>query len=431
MPANTAPTSLNVLTYNVGFGDCFLLSFGYAQGKDKHVLIDFGSMRLPGGAGQARMKAIGQDIATRTSGKLTAVVATHRHKDHISGFDPGAGGKGPGGIIRRLKPDLVVQPWTEDPKIAKNATGPALRAATKSVRHVAGLSAMNAIASQAFAAAKSARHWPHALRETRKQLSFIGEDNIKNAAAVKNLMTMAPNEYLYAGQKSKLSRLLPGVEVFVLGPPTVKQSDKVKNQKREDRDEFWHFQARAADALRSHGPKRRSLFAKYVRSTGPSFPVASRWLMYHARTAYGKQMLQIVRTLDKAMNNTSLILCFKVGQNVVLFPGDAQIENWLFSLQDPKLKPLLAATSFYKVGHHGSLNATPKSLWARLKNRSRTKTKGRLKSVISTLDGVHGSEDSKTEVPRRTLVAALKRETDHYSTQDMAAGELGIPVKVF
>ena len=41
------PTSLKVYAYNVGFGDCFLLQFGYPDKTKKHVLIDFGSTRLP------------------------------------------------------------------------------------------------------------------------------------------------------------------------------------------------------------------------------------------------------------------------------------------------------------------------------------------------------------------------------------------------
>jgi len=41
MPPDT-PKSLTIRTYQVGFGDCFLLSFEYPTEK-KHVLIDFGS----------------------------------------------------------------------------------------------------------------------------------------------------------------------------------------------------------------------------------------------------------------------------------------------------------------------------------------------------------------------------------------------------
>ena len=52
------------------------------------------------------------------------MVATHRHKDHISGFETKKGGKGTGDVIRSLRPSLVVQPWTEDPDLDPRATGP-------------------------------------------------------------------------------------------------------------------------------------------------------------------------------------------------------------------------------------------------------------------------------------------------------------------
>src|SRR5262249_30476171 len=121
----TAPKELAIRTYQVGFGDCFLLSFKYAKGDEKHVLIDFGSTKLPPKAPKSRMLDIAHDIKSRCGGKLYAVVATHRHQDHISGFATAAGGKGPGDVIKSLKPDYVVQPWTEDPKLAPSATGPA------------------------------------------------------------------------------------------------------------------------------------------------------------------------------------------------------------------------------------------------------------------------------------------------------------------
>jgi len=89
-----SPKKLNIRTYHVGFGDCFLLSFEYGPNDEKHVLVDFGSTGLPDGTPKTRMMDIAKDIKARTGGKLTAVVATHRHKDHISGFETKAGGAG-------------------------------------------------------------------------------------------------------------------------------------------------------------------------------------------------------------------------------------------------------------------------------------------------------------------------------------------------
>lgn len=50
-----------------------------------------------------------------------------------------------------------------------------------------------------------------------------------------------------------------------------------------------------------------------------------------------------------------------------LFGGDAQIENWSYLLdqaeKDPSQRKKLEKVDLYKVGHHGSRNATPKSLF--------------------------------------------------------------------
>ena len=120
----SAPKSVTIRTYQVGFGDCFLVSFSYGPKSEKHILVDFGSTGFPKRVPKSRMMDIAHDIKKRTNGKLHAVVATHRHRDHISGFAT-AKGKGTGDVIRSLKPALVVQPWTEDPKLGPKATGPA------------------------------------------------------------------------------------------------------------------------------------------------------------------------------------------------------------------------------------------------------------------------------------------------------------------
>jgi hypothetical protein len=38
-----SPNGVAIRTYDVGFGDCFLLSFNYRNRSERHVLIDFGS----------------------------------------------------------------------------------------------------------------------------------------------------------------------------------------------------------------------------------------------------------------------------------------------------------------------------------------------------------------------------------------------------
>jgi hypothetical protein len=231
--AGTAPKRLRIRTYHVGFGDCFLLSFEYAKGPPRHVLIDYGSTGLPSKTPKTRMMDIANDIKKRTEGKLHAVVATHRHKDHISGFETKKNGKGTGDVIRTLKPDLVVQPWTEDPNIGPKATGPAVAAGGD--KRIAMLSSMQSVAALTMKQTRSTRYFNKDLRD---QFNFLGESNIANPAAVKNLMTMGKKtEYVYAGKKTALEKVLPGVKVDVLGPPTVKQTATIKKQRARDSNE--------------------------------------------------------------------------------------------------------------------------------------------------------------------------------------------------
>jgi hypothetical protein len=71
--------------------------------------------------------------------------------------------------------------------------------------------------------------------------------------------------------------------------------------------------------------------------------------------------------LDSATNNTSLVVAFELkNKDVLLFAADAQVGNWL-PWQELKWQrngegvtgpDLLQRTVLYKVGHHGSHNAT-------------------------------------------------------------------------
>jgi hypothetical protein len=415
---------VSIRTYQVGFGDCFLFSVSYSDASERHLLFDFGSMVLPEGAPK-RMTDVAKDIAKRSGGKLTAVIATHRHKDHISGFNPGKTGRGTGAIIAGLKPDLVVQPWTENPDLPIDATGPAPAAMTSNVRRAAmttmALHAMHAVAHGVVEESKRSRHFSSLLK---RQLRFIGEDNIKNAEAVRNLMGMAPNEYVHFGVRSGLEKLLPGVKVHVLGPPTVDQSADVKKQNPRNAAEFWHLQALGLAVVEPRvSGDGGALFPDYVMARPPNFPIEARWLVKQARKIRGEQLLQLVRKLDDAMNNTSVILLLEIGDKGFLFPGDAQWENWAYALSKPDICALLAKVNVYKVGHHGSLNATPKTLWRMFENRSQIADGARLISLMSTLGGHHGhaaQDGHGTEVPRESLVKELRRDTDLVNTAAFA-----------
>jgi hypothetical protein len=105
-------------------------------------------------------------------------------------------------------------------------------------------------------------------------------------------------------------------------------------------------------------------FASYVDEGAAWRRIDQDWLGVAARLALH---------LNSDTNNTSLALAFELGPggDVLLFPGDAQVGNWLSwgelrwavddgggRAQTVTAGDLLARTVVYKVGHHGSHNAT-------------------------------------------------------------------------
>jgi hypothetical protein len=286
--------------------------------------------------------------------------------------------------------------------------------------------------------AEARRLEQHAPRNVVRQLDFLGENNLANASAVKNLMTMGTNQrYAYFGSKSGLEDFLPGVTTHVLGPPTLNQSDEIATQRSKDPDEFWHLQALAqkyatwanagrADETGESDPRFESaeLFPDAARLDSQPPPYA-RWFVPRIRALRAEQMLELVRALDDVLNNTSVILLFEVAGKKFLFPGDAQLENWQYALSKPEVRELLREVDFYKVGHHGSLNATPKSLWNLFERKtSSEEAPGRLRTAVSTMAGKHGEPRRGTEVPRTKLIEALQQQSHFTTTQTLKAPEL-------
>jgi hypothetical protein len=241
--AGSAPTGMTLHAYQVGFGDCFLLGFHYKSARDRHVLIDFGSTGLPKTAPKNQMTLIAQDIAAVCGGTLDAVVLSHRHRDHMSGFETDAKHNGPGDIIRGLKPKLVVQPWTEDPKAKKDATEPTKPPKGDTLR-IASLEAQRLAVQNVITEAQILAAAGTGDRDQRALQSVLDEgmEGILNASAVKNLQSMAAGDkhrYVFHGSASGFGGVLPGVTVSVLGPPTLKQSSAIKKERSSDPAEFW------------------------------------------------------------------------------------------------------------------------------------------------------------------------------------------------
>lgn len=438
---------VRVRMYQVGFGDCFLVSLEYdgplADGRaERHLLVDYGSTRSAREhRAKGRMSEVAKLIAEHTHGRLDVVVLTHRHKDHLFGFSDNTGEK----TIRDLKPTLVLRPWTEDPDLLATADRPAPVApvaghgagdgARDGARDgagerggiaagiAAGIGAASASFARGLTQAQEAVEMLAARPGLQAGLKAAADDQLKNADAIALLDELAGDgrgRYLYAGADPETSKVLPGLQITVLGPPTLEQDPRVAQQ-REDDPQYWMLALRASLRAAAAEVSPGEPGAEPTVHVGPG-PV--RWLIEHLAEQKTHSVARLVRKLDDALNNTSLVLLMEVGDLRMLFPGDAQIENWQFTLDrlddEPVLKEKLTDLDLYKVGHHGSRNATPRSLHALWLNRSDGRPP--MTALMSTRPDVHG-ETEATAVPRATLVTALGQVANLISTDDLVHGE--------
>jgi len=439
-----SPNKLTIRSYQVGFGDCFLLTFHY-QHERRHVLIDFGSTGRPKDAPKDLMMQVAEKIREHCERKLDVIVATHRHQDHISGFatSDNPEKEATGDIIRSCSPKVVIMPWTEDPDAPTDA-----RHATdvEGVGLVAFSKTLTEMQLVAASVAREEKHLRFGLNQkVSGQLAFLGQDNLKNLSAVKNLLAMGKAGRAlfvrYQDEPLDLRDHLPGVKVTVLGPPDLTQSDKITSMRSKDAAQFWMLQAAAGQTPASNQgaqANQRNYLFQSAATFGNATPIPqhltpphTRWFIRRMNSLRGNQLLSLVRILDGVLNNTSVILLIEVGGKKLLFPGDAQIENWNFALSKPHVVEMLGDVDVYKVGHHGSRNANPISIWKGFKKKKSNKPSGDpLQTLMSTMADKHGghSKDPKdpyTEVPRESLVEALKKESGNFfSTQMLDPDEL-------
>ncbi|MBX7184891.1 MAG: hypothetical protein K1Y01_07065 [Vicinamibacteria bacterium] len=381
-----AAAGVRIRMYNVGFGDCFLLTFPGA-GRPRQVLIDCGfhSYGPPPTGLDAVVRAVIQDVTIGGKAEIDVVIATHRHKDHVYGFENPA--------WKKVSVSEVWMPWTEHP------TDPEAR----KIRE---------------AQAKKAKRIKKAL-DRMKQLGLLGAARHARASAVlsnSHFTNEAAMDTLHRGFADKALRLflpqgkdivfpqkleskhLPNVTVHILGPGRDKEI--IRDMEPPPSESFMRFagEAEADTAARLPFDLKRWGFSPQ-RKVGPaSKDPLFGWLEermadsqgrggkgapppYGSRefASYWVQRLKLtpatirgieeasrddefaaVVALEAAVNGTSLLLAFEFENDMLIFPGDAQWGTWKQALQNPASRDLLSRATFYKVGHHGSHNATPK-----------------------------------------------------------------------
>jgi hypothetical protein len=369
--------------YRQGLGDCFLLTFP-APERDSHVLIDFGVL-LGTEAAKQTMQKIAQQIVETTGGRLDVLVATHEHWDHVSGFAQAEDFLG----RDKLQVGKVWLAWTEKPgdPFAMEMD----RRRGRALKRV--VAATHMLTGAADLGARQTAERLSGILEFWGGLSAAGRRTTRSALEwVRDRTDPDPPEYLEPGMGPFPVPGTDEVRVYVLGPPRdpkkLKPSDPSKKASQVyklagELDADFGFFA-AVDSLADGGASESQPFEKWFRveeseATGRQFfqehygfegedwrRIEHDWLGLAGRLA-----LQ----LDSDTNNTSLVLAFELGKpgsgRVLLFPGDAQVGNWLSWHEGLTWKideygrtrtidaaDLLSRTVLYKVGHHGSHNAT-------------------------------------------------------------------------
>jgi beta-lactamase superfamily II metal-dependent hydrolase len=92
----------------------------------------------------------------------------------------------------------------------------------------------------------------------------------------------------------------------------------------------------------------------------------------------------------------------------VLLPGDAEWGTWKGILENDEARTLLRGATFFKVGHHGSHNATSKTLVEQVLPR-------KIPAMISTQKG---DGNYRNNIPLKDLLDALALHDIKYVRSD-------------
>ncbi len=394
---------VTVRMYRQGHGDCFLLAFPRDGGGDPvYVLIDCGYK--PGSQKflphEKPIADFVEHIGEATDHRLDLMIVTHEHQDHVNGIWKASEPYFEGFTIQE-----AWFAWTEDP-------GDKLANELREKHHDQLLTLLAARNQLALAMGDS----HSSVRRIEELLSLeTGEADLVNmqaaAAAPENSVNKQAMRLVKskASQKRGVKYLLPGslptqiagtgVRAYVLGPPysadLLRDEDPVGSEafpRENDHSLEMTFAAAVRAEAASNSPAtdvspfRKSFrlteqqarqhpflatyFCDEVVSVGTEdkreSPKNASWRRIDNEWLFSAETLAL--KMNQGINNTSLVLAFELpkSKKILLFVGDAQRGNWISWTQctwkdgekDVTVRDLLARTVLYKVGHHGSHNAT-------------------------------------------------------------------------
>lgn len=328
--------TIRIRMYRPGFGDCFLLSFGPAKAAH-HVLIDFGAHQQ-GEIGT--MEPIMDDIEKTTGKVLHLVIATHQHRDHISGFGKFAERFG------KFTIGEVWMPWSEDPN---DAAAVALQK-----KHMALYDRLEAHLQVALAVAKDKKKYDAALAA----LDNLRGNGPARVALQHGFGTGASVRYFKGGLSNVTVAAFPGLSVDILGPP--KDEAALGRMNPPADQHFFTAPGQANSAVRPFLKLEIPVGSPdYSAIVTDGQPVLTDDDLTALQLSAESPADRLALALDNVRNNTSLVTLFRFGGRVLLFPGDAQWGNWQSWIGTDRGKELLGQVDFLKVAHHGSENATP------------------------------------------------------------------------
>jgi hypothetical protein len=406
--------SVTIRHYCQGIGDCHLLRFPRAEDEDFFMLIDCG-VHSSVKCGSETMAKVVADIASVTK-RIDVLALTHEHLDHLSAFITAAE------EFKTIDIGDVWLAWTENPRDSQaqqldKYKGEALAALQLASGRLDG----QGFGEQLDAIGQGLTH----------MLGFYfgaAGDRVRSARDAAVDMAKGKIVYREPGEGPLPLPGVLGINVYVLGPPRDENLLGLKQRPSEMYGEGFALGSPMARALTMGFGMNASGAAEDADWDSPFDPELGMKLpdalalaagsvhrreaqavtllrdhyigsdapyksAVHAKAPLEAKLLErawrridadwlsvsadLAMQLDQRTNNTSLVLAFEFAESkrVLLFAADAQVGNWL-SWQDLKWgkkgettgPDLLKRAVFYKVGHHGSHNATLKKNGLELMN---------------------------------------------------------------
>ena len=350
-------------------GDCFLLQFN--DGKNSSdVLIDCGSFRNSNKSAQFLNK-VADNIKQTTGPKgLDLVIATHQHNDHMSGF------KHAQKVFDNMPVQQVFLSWLDDPKdpIAKDILKKQKKIQAEFARF------MGLLKSRSSKVAKNLRENMLDLVDT---LSIDG--NSVTSIATEYLRTRGERPIKYVSPGETLH--IPGVDpdkfkMHILGPPknykSIRDTSPNKGESYDPHlNRIMFSMSDFISALESKGEDHYPFNFHYKNKLSKNDPALKSYHAQEWRKIDDDWLILGERLglhLNSYTNNTSIAIAFELVESsqFLLFVGDAQVGNWKTWDQidrgttGPDMDFILSNTVVYKVGHHGSHNATLKTSMDRM-----------------------------------------------------------------